>query len=304
MSTGFPATEEIAGRSCPYCHFKLEEGGEVIECPVCKAVHHGECWEENSGCAIALCAGGPSLAGTRQGQPPPPPPSTEPITVSLPPVTPPPARGEPVATGRKAGARASAAPAALSGRASLAGWVPLVAALVLLLGGVTAAAIVLTGNGNERSDAAGAGGLQPGESATGFEESGDSFEEEGESEAEPLPSPAQRAEARVQHALTAHFDRLVRGQYFAAYDDLTPREGEAIGGEAGWVEAQAEDDLQSFSLEVETTLLDAHSAKAAIVEFETHAVATGCNVWSGHWEMSKVYGEWLIAAAKLENESC
>jgi hypothetical protein len=201
------------------------------------------------------------------------------------------------------------------GRPSRSRWVPLIAAAIVLLGGATAAAIVLTKHDDHSSDTASAGTAgvpsEPGE----FDESeleeeefeaADEFEEEEEfEEAEsPPPSPSQLAQRQIQRALSAHFNRLAAGHYETAYSDLTPSEGESIGGESGWVEAQEEDQLENFSLTVETSLYDPHSAQATIVEFETNALATGCNDWSGYWEMSKVYGEWLISEAKLEKEPC
>lgn len=45
---------------CAYCHHALG-GGEVEACPTCHTPHHAECWEENGGCAVALCESGPKL---------------------------------------------------------------------------------------------------------------------------------------------------------------------------------------------------------------------------------------------------
>ena len=44
---------------CPYCQTPLGAGSPVKPCPVCDATHHPECFEENGGCAIPACAGGP-----------------------------------------------------------------------------------------------------------------------------------------------------------------------------------------------------------------------------------------------------
>lgn len=55
------ATPDDAGRSCPYCRFPLKEGAECVECGVCHAGHHADCWDDNgNGCAVVACAGGPS----------------------------------------------------------------------------------------------------------------------------------------------------------------------------------------------------------------------------------------------------
>ncbi len=186
----------------------------------------------------------------------------------------------------------------------------MIAAAIILLGGATAAAIVLTKQDKGASDTASVSASETTPASAEFEgeefNGEDEFEEEEEfEEAEPPPpSPAQLAQGQIQHALKAHFDNLASGDYEDAYYDLTSSEGEAIGGESAWVAAQEEDQLESFNLAVETSLNDPHSARATIVNFRTHALATGCNEWSGSWEMSKVYGEWLISSAELEKESC
>jgi hypothetical protein len=327
MTPGSPVTSEMVGRTCPYCRFALEEGVSVIACGVCKAVHHDDCWEENGGCAVALCAGGPSFEAPPQQAPQPAPAQpAAPEQAPLPAVVAP----DPSEAPTQKAARPPSTPAppppptppgapAPPGRPSRSRWVPLIAAAIVLLGGATATAIVLTKQDKGTSDTAGAGASETTSASAEFE--ADEFNEEGESEEEeengfeeeefeeeeeeePSPSPAQLAQGQIQHALTAHFNRLASGNYGAAYRDLTSSEGEAIGGESAWTGAQEEDQLESFNLTVETSLTDAHSARATIVDFKTHALATGCNRWFGSWDMSKVYGEWLISSAELEKESC
>jgi hypothetical protein len=86
-----PASAEDAGRVCPYCRFALKEGAETTVCGVCKAPHHVDCWNDNGGCAVMACAGGPSATpATRASQP------TAPTAVApgapAPPIAPPPPR--------------------------------------------------------------------------------------------------------------------------------------------------------------------------------------------------------------------
>jgi len=328
MTGGSPVTSEMVGRACPYCRFGLEQGVSVIACPVCKAVHHDDCWEENGGCAVALCAGGPSLAEapqeeSQQAEP------LAPAPTPLPTVVPPTPSEAPTQKSPVSPSSAAPPPPPPGAPLQQAGpsrsrWVPLLAAAIVLLGGATAAAIVLTKHGDKAPEnvSANASKSEAGEydeyeeeayegeneyeEEGGYEESEYEEDEYGESEyeeAETSSSPSQLAQ-QVQHALRAHFNRLVSGDYETAYYDLTSSEGEAIGGESGWVSAQEEDQLQSFSLSVETSLIDPHTAQATISEFETNSLATGCKEWSGYWEMRKIYGEWLIAAAKLEEEPC
>ncbi len=48
------------GRPCPYCRFPLKEGIQIVVCGVCGAPHHADCWNDNRGCAVIACAGGPT----------------------------------------------------------------------------------------------------------------------------------------------------------------------------------------------------------------------------------------------------
>jgi len=61
------------GRSCPYCRFPLKEQDEITTCGVCGSAHHRDCWNDNQGCAVVACAGGPG--GTAHQVPIPAPPS-------------------------------------------------------------------------------------------------------------------------------------------------------------------------------------------------------------------------------------
>jgi len=312
MTTGSPATSEMVGRACPYCRFDLKEGVGVIACPVCKAVHHDDCWEENGGCAVALCAGGPSYEETPRQEPqrvePEPPPLLAP---SAQPAPPPRAAGKPT---RRPPAPPPGPPPP-QGRPSRSRWIPFIAATIILLGGATAAAIVLTRHEDTTTIASASPSAEFGEENE-FEEDGVEGEEEGfESEdegeeeataatAEAPLSPDQRAQRQIQGALTAHFNRLVDGEYETAWDDLSSHEQNHIGSESGWIEEEQADNLKSFSLKVHTTLHGSNSAATTIVDFKTHAALSGCNDWHGSWEMSKVYGDWLIDGVELEKASC
>jgi hypothetical protein len=55
-----PATPDETGRACPYCRHLLRSGVDVVRCGECAATHHADCWDENKGCAIVACAGGPA----------------------------------------------------------------------------------------------------------------------------------------------------------------------------------------------------------------------------------------------------
>lgn len=62
--------------ACPYCHHPVPPT-EAHPCPTCAAPHHEECWNENQGCAVALCASRPTLPYV------PPPERRERLTVAL-----------------------------------------------------------------------------------------------------------------------------------------------------------------------------------------------------------------------------
>jgi hypothetical protein len=57
------AGPEHTGRTCPYCRFPLKEGAAIVACGACGAAHHGDCWDDNRGCAVVACAGGPPAPG-------------------------------------------------------------------------------------------------------------------------------------------------------------------------------------------------------------------------------------------------
>jgi len=61
-------SQDEAGRPCPYCRFALKPGAAAIACPTCHAPHHGDCWDDNGGCALVGCASGPNHVGA--GKPP------------------------------------------------------------------------------------------------------------------------------------------------------------------------------------------------------------------------------------------
>jgi hypothetical protein len=170
--------------------------------------------------------------------------------------------------------------------------------VIVLLGGGTAAAVILT---QKDSTASSPAANAPDPSEPTAEPASEAYEPEP---TEVAPTYQATRPERVEQALQAHFRRLVADNYGGAYADLTPAEGEAIGGEAAWIAAQSEDGLKSFELEVGVSMHGPHAATAEILSFSTHAYETGCHTWTGSWEMVKQYGRWLIATANLERGSC
>lgn len=51
------ANPEIVGKKCRCCKGQIEPEGIVVLCPVCKGIHHAECWQENGKCTTPGCMG-------------------------------------------------------------------------------------------------------------------------------------------------------------------------------------------------------------------------------------------------------
>lgn len=145
------ATSAWVGRTCPYCRFPIKEGGPVVECGVCHAVQHADCFRENGGCSVAACAGGPS-------------PETR-VTTAMP------AAGTPLATVSEPmhaqpapGTQIPPPPPGMSlpppvrpgggGRRPIAAIATVATVLVLLLGG-GATALVVSGNSESQTASTG-----------------------------------------------------------------------------------------------------------------------------------------------------
>lgn len=303
------AAKDAGERTCPYCRSPIGQQEQATACPACNATYHADCWTENGGCAVPLCEGGPTEEETSPetaaplpdvemptqvvDPPPPPPPHAPASRQSLPSATATPPR--PPLVGKQGTQTSGGGP-----RRGGIGFLPVMVGLVLLLGGGSAAAIILTQKHSSESSTA-AADVETASASSAVEESSEPSEEEA-TETEPVyqPGPSEQ----VEEALQAHFGRIVADNYTAAYADLTPAEGEAIGGEGAWVAALREDGLKHFELTVNVSMHGAHSATAEIVYFATHAYASGCHTWTGSWGMVKQYGSWLIADANLERGSC
>lgn len=50
-----PASAQVAGLRCPFCHDDLQADQPVVHCATCDAPHHPSCFEEGAGCSIAGC---------------------------------------------------------------------------------------------------------------------------------------------------------------------------------------------------------------------------------------------------------
>jgi hypothetical protein len=100
--TSKTAQKSDAGSNCPYCRFAFKEGVDIVECGVCSARHHQDCWADNGGCAVMGCAAAPVAgvaAPTARGPAP-----TATIAAAAP-VTAAPAPAAPPAPARRGGSR-------------------------------------------------------------------------------------------------------------------------------------------------------------------------------------------------------
>lgn len=60
-----PAASVTGGANCPYCLTTVVPTDAAETCPSCGAVHHGECWQENGGCAVYGCTQVPVVESRR-----------------------------------------------------------------------------------------------------------------------------------------------------------------------------------------------------------------------------------------------
>ena len=60
------------------------------------------------------------------------------------------------------------------------------------------------------------------------------------------------------------------------------------------------DGLRTVALEVEPEVLSDTRATARVVRLRTNASRTGCNDWSGTYELRKIGDTWRISKADLE----
>jgi uncharacterized membrane protein len=131
------ATDAHAGRPCPYCRFALKESVEIVQCGACGSVHHADCWDDNGGCSIMACPGGPGETPATHSAPAP--------AVAAQVAAPPPAPVISVATQSvpvAAAAPPASTPPAPSG-GSKRGGALLIGAIVLLAFAISGVAVAL-----------------------------------------------------------------------------------------------------------------------------------------------------------------
>ena len=118
---------------------------------------------------------------------------------------------------------------------------------------------------------------------------------------EPTPAP-ERSEAQlVERAVQRHWQLIEAGNYARAYDRFAP---ELQPGRERWIAAMERDGLRTVDLEVDPEVVSETRATARVVRLRTTAARSGCNDWSGTYELRRIGGAWRISKADLERRTC
>jgi hypothetical protein len=273
-----PATEAETGRACPYCRFPLKQGVEVVQCAFCSSFHHGDCWDDNRGCAVVACPGGPGAATAAA-------PQQQPTQVMAPPPAPPVAAppAQPVSRGP---------------------WLTAaVIVLALAVAGAAAAFVFMKpaddDDGSSRETPA-------------AQESGSEGSEAAPPADDPEPPPAEptsaalpdvsRAEmqADIESLLLTWHEHIVAGDYRAAWDLLTPRKRAQKLREEGyakWSEGQASLgrylDPSGLRASIEEVDEESGVVTVTIRGMDWSAPGSSCSEWSGITWVKYEGGRWL-----------
>ncbi len=287
------AIDEHAGRPCPYCRFALKAGVDIVQCGACGSVHHADCWDDNGGCSIVACAGGPG-EGSTTGQI---------AAVAAPPAPPPPPRGAPVTA---SGPAVYPPPAPSSGNVKRGGAVLIgaILALALAISGVAVALVVTkekpAATASTGGGAAAEGGDEPSElpplpaDETPDPEPVDTPEAIDTPEPEPEPESAlpdvsrSQMRAEIKDMLRTWHQNIVDGDAQAAWDMLTGRKQTQNMRKYGfdeWAKGQASlaPYLDPSGLRVSIQDLDADTgvARVKVGGMTWHKSGASCREWSG-----------------------
>jgi hypothetical protein len=289
--TGGVATADMTGRSCPYCRFTLKEGLPIQECGFCHTVHHTECWEENGGCCVTGCAGGPTQAtqvhAATPGRPPAPPPPPPPFVLPEAPIgAPGPGKQIPVALA-----------AVLAGVVAILG---AGAALALSSGGssnpspsVTVPPVVTTETTATETTPTETTTTPNTTTATTPTET--TTTNTATTQTTPQPNEAPLA------AVNEHWHDIQTGDYQGAWEDEAPS---LRGNESSWVHAQEEAGVESVSYQFEQSSSSGNEATVNVVKLRTVGKQNGCQNWTGGYGVVNEGGTWRISSDSLESHRC
>jgi hypothetical protein len=63
---GASLSDDVIGKTCPYCQTPIKPGESVIFCSACSIPHHQQCWNEGMGCTTFGCNGNPAAEPSHQ----------------------------------------------------------------------------------------------------------------------------------------------------------------------------------------------------------------------------------------------
>jgi hypothetical protein len=308
-----PATQAETGRACPYCRFPLKEGVDMVQCGVCAAPHHADCWTDNGGCAVVACAGGPEAA---TGAPtavhaatPPPPHAAPPPAAAAAPASPPP--------GAPAWAPQPAAAPAL-GAARTGPWVVAAAIVLALVVAGSALAVVLSQNSDAPAPTTqtvvtvqqpAAPSEQPEDFSTDGDEGAtdsenvapksDPYEAEKQFDDDPLSASNPDTRRRIRQVLYEHHDDIVSGDYAGAWDLMSERKQRQKLREDGygaWEAAQRTltPYLAPSGIRVRVDDVDRNTgvARVMVTGMGWSKPGAGCAEWSGITWVKYENGGW------------
>jgi hypothetical protein len=295
------ATAEMTGRSCPYCRFPLKQGASIAECGTCHTVHHAECWEENSGCSITGCAGGPTQA-TQLHTPASPtaPQAPAPAAQAWPAATPPVPAGLPRQMPVAVAAAVAVVVAILGAAVALAlssgkGGTPTAS--------VPPAAAVVTESTQSQDTAT----LSSSSEATSDTETAQTNETETESTSSEAAaqSSAPGNQSQTESPLGAvneHWRDIQTGDYRGAWADES---SSLRGEESSWVHGQEAAGIESIDYRFKEGSQSGERANVHIEELRTVSRQNGCQRWSGTYGLIDEGGRWQIAdASSLQSHPC
>lgn len=297
-----PATKAETGRVCPYCRFPLKEGIAMVQCGVCSAPHHADCWQDNGGCAVVACAGGPSADGPPAPVPPPPPPTTPTTRIAVP-IT-------PVSRPATGTAVPPPPPQPRAPRASTGPWLVAAVLLLALVIAGAAVAVVATQGQHDNGPVAATPGTDTGTATPAADTQGETVEQPvsdttsdtattAETPTSLLPDVS-RSEMRsdIQDVLLRHHEAVVNGDYADAWEYLSKRKQRQYrsesGGYDGWVQHQEELNryLDPAGLNVEIAELDRHTGVARVMVTGMTWSGRNCSEFSGYTWAKYEDGEW------------
>jgi hypothetical protein len=113
-------------------------------------------------------------------------------------------------------------------------------------------------------------------------------------------TPAVEAKASIKRVIRTHWKNIAAGEFEAAFAALAP----GTQNRATWIDDHRHDALTDARISLGApTLTSSTTATVPVRSLHTEATS-GCNDWTGHYEMVKSGGAWKIEKAKISNTPC